>query len=70
MSSEWIKLTERGGAEIYVNLATASSIQRLTNGPFTKIWFLAGEREGVVDVMENPSEIFTELKKVQDANRT
>jgi hypothetical protein len=60
MTSEWIKLTSQDGEDIHVNLANASTIEVHKKG--SRIWFLAGVKDGTIDVSETPEEIL-EMKK-------
>lgn len=60
MASEWVSLTSQQDDEaIYVNLSKASSIESHKKG--ARIWFVAGEKVGSVDVSETPDQIIEKL---------
>jgi hypothetical protein len=64
MTSEWIKLTSQDWEDIHVNLANASTIEVHKKG--SRIWFLAGVKDGSIDVSDSPEEI---LEKLSDGKR-
>jgi hypothetical protein len=68
MTSEWIKLTSQDGEDIHVNLANASTIEVHKKG--SRIWFLAGVKDGTIDVSETPEEILEKLSDGKRAHRT
>ncbi len=68
MTSEWIKLTSQGGEDIHVNLAKASTIEVHKKG--SRIWFLAGGKDGTIDVSETPEEILEKLSDGKRVHRT
>jgi hypothetical protein len=60
MASDWVQLTSQQDDEaVYVNLSNASSIESHKKG--ARIWFLAGEKDGAVDVSETPDQIIEKL---------
>lgn len=66
MASEWVKLTsQRDDESVYVNLSNASSIESHKKG--ARIWFLAGEKDGAVDVSETPDEVIKLLSELVNA---
>jgi hypothetical protein len=54
----WIKLNDADGAQIYVNVEVAKTVQR--GGGYTRISFI-GNTEGLL-VKETPEHIITESK--------
>jgi hypothetical protein len=68
MVSEWVKLTDKDGKDIYVNLANASSISPKKGG--SEIWFLGGAgNEGRVHVEEPPEKVLALVDEVKSATR-
>jgi hypothetical protein len=68
MTSEWIKLISQDGEDIHVNLANASTIE--VHKKESRIWFLAGVKDGTIDVSETPEEILDKLSDGKRAHRT
>lgn len=58
MSAQWIKLTGRDGAEVFVNMASATMMRPRKH--WTRIWFM-GARDDHVDVFESAAEIVLSL---------
>ena|ERR1700730_8865341 len=63
MTSEWTKLTSQDGEDIHVNLANASTIEVHKKG--SRISFLAGVKDGNIDVSEAPEEILEKFRVVR-----
>jgi len=71
MVSQWVKLTpqnKKDGDCVHVNLDNVSSVWPHKDG--SRIWFLAGDKDGVVDVEENPDAVAEHSKDLRNANRT
>jgi len=71
MVSQWVKLTpqnKKDGDSVNVNLDNASSVWPHKDG--SRIWFLAGDKDGAVDVEEKPDEVIETSKDLRNANRT
>jgi hypothetical protein len=69
MASEWVELDQIRVGKIQVNLAIATSIQRLSD-TVTRIRFSAANPDAHLDVSESVPAIMAALRKLQDANRT
>ena len=67
MASEWVKLTEYTVGEIHVNLALATSIQRVGKEEFTTVWFSPDHPKGIVKVTEEPEVILAKLHRIGNA---
>jgi ribonucleotide monophosphatase NagD (HAD superfamily) len=68
MASEWITLTKTDGEPIDVNLTNISSFEKDRYG--TKIWFLAGVKDGTEVVTQGMAEIRELIAKAKNTHRT